>query len=608
MRPFAIKRGEDLKRILKVIAARLFVIVSPIVLGILSLLLAYGNYSSDIFESYFSNSTILVLNLLPPFLLMLLLYGIIGKAYIAFAVDAIVVLTLSCANYFLLRFREDPIMFADILNIREGVTMGQAYKLDLGKRMVFCILTAIVLIAVLFLFRKVNEHKSVRFLCAALSIAVIVPLCSVYSDDDVYNEKTQNYDYINRWSSTQVYVSKGFVYPFLHSVSEAFSKKPQGYTEQKAMDILSEFNDGKISENKKVNIIGVMLEAFCDMETIGVENIPDDVYKIWHNLKDNSVSGTLVTNIFAGGTIDTERAFLTGFSELENFRKNTNSYVHFLKDNGYYCEGSHPCYQWFYNRLNVNKYLGFEKYLFTENFYKNISGQNVTEDSLMFPEILKMYYDRPGQKPYFAFHVTYQGHGPYDSENLAWLGTGYKNESISNESRTILENYLGSVKNTQENIKMMIDKLENDAEPVVVVLFGDHKPWLGDGNSVYNELGVNFDLGTKDGFMNYYSTEYVIWANKKAKQVLDNEFIGDGPEISPCFLMNEVFSLCGFEGNSYMQFTDKVRNMLPVLNVEGYIDEYGEHCADYANMTKEQKDLLLQFEYVQFYVRNNEIG
>lgn len=585
----------------------MLVIVSPLVLGVLSLLLAYGNYSSDIFKSYFLNPTILALNLIPPLLLMLLLYGLIGKSYIAFAVDSLVVLTLSCANYFLLRFREDPVMFADILHLREGATMGQQYKMELGKRMIFCISVAVILCAVLFVFRKVKEHAGVRFLCIALTLASLVPLCKVYSDDDLYNHKTHNYDYINRWSSTQVYVSKGFVYPFLHSVSEAFPQKPEGYTEQKAKDVLSAHKDGKISENKKVNVIGVMLEAFCDMQTIGIQGIPDDTYKIWHELKSQSVSGKLVTNIFAGGTIDTERAFLTGYSELENFRKNTNSYVHFLSDNGYYCEGSHPCYQWFYNRLNVNKYLGFEKYLFTENFYKNISGQNVTEDSLMFPEILKMYYDRPENKPYFAFHVTYQGHGPYDSENIAWGNTGYKNDSISDASMIILENYLGSVKNTQENIKLMLEQLENDKEPVVVVLFGDHKPWLGDGNSVYNELGVNFDLGTKDGFMNYYSTEYVIWANNAAKEFLGNDFKGDGPTISPCFLMNEVFSQCGFEGNSYMKFTDTVRKMLPVLNVTGYMDSNGEYSVGYEKVTSRQKELLLQFEYAQFYTKNKTV-
>ncbi len=597
-------KRRTLLNVLKNVTARVFVILAPLVLGVLSLLLAYGNYDFNIFLSYFSNPAILLLNLLAPVVLMLLLYGIFGKSYIAFAIDSLIVLGLSCANYFLIKFRDDPVMFADILYIREGAAMGQEYKLVPEKRMIFCIGIAIAITVILFLFRRVKEHASVRFLCIAVCVALIYPLVNVYSDDVLYNDKTHNYEHINRWSSTQVYVSKGFVYPFLHSISEAFPSKPEGYTEQKARDILSDFDDGKISEDKKVNIIGIMLEAFCDMETIGIENIPDDVYKIWHDLKDNSVRGTLVTNIFAGGTIDTERAFLTGFSELENFRKNTNSYVHLLKDNGYYCEGSHPCYQWFYNRLNVNKYLGFENYLFTENFYKSISGQNVTEDSLVFPEILKMYYNREYQKPYFAFHVTYQGHGPYDSEYLAWGSTGYENDNISDASRVILENYLGSVKNTQENIKIMLEQLENDTQPVVVVLFGDHKPWLGDGNSAYNELEVNFDLGTKDGFMNYYSTEYVIWANKKAKQVLDNEFKGKGPTISPCFLMNEVFTQCGFEGNSYMKFTDKVRQTLPVLNVSGFMDNNGEYSAHYGNMTKEQKELLLQFEYAQTYTKS----
>jgi hypothetical protein len=41
---------------------------------------------------------------------------------------------------------------------------------------------------------------------------------------------------------------------------------------------------------------------------------------------------------------------------------------------------------------------------------------------------------------------------------------------------------------------------------VVLVLFGDHKPWAGNAESAYAAAGVSFDVSTVEGFYNYYAT------------------------------------------------------------------------------------------------------
>ena len=75
----------------------------------------------------------------------------------------------------------------------------------------------------------------------------------------------------------------------------------------------------------------------------------------------------------------------------------------------------------------------------------------------------------------------------------------------------------------------------------------------------------------------YYSTRYFIWANDAAKAALGNDFTGEGPDVSSCFLMNELFEQCGWEGNAYMQATDEIRKEIPVLNNVGrYVQKDGE--------------------------------
>jgi len=124
---------------------------------------------------------------------------------------------------------------------------------------------------------------------------------------------------------------------------------------------------------------------------------------------------------------------------------------------------------------------------------------------------------------------------------------------LSDESFKILCNYLAGIYDTTWRLGSFIDALRTDPDPVVVLVFGDHMPWLGSGGSVYSELGINIDRSDEEGFYNRFSTPYLIWANDGAKKTLGFDFTGDGGSFSPCFLMGELFRLCSWEGEGHMR-------------------------------------------------------
>ena len=167
-------------------------------------------------------------------------------------------------------------------------------------------------------------------------------------------------------------------------------------------------------------------------------------------------------------------------------------------------------------------------------------------DPLLVQELLAQMKERVQSGPCFSFSVSYQNHGPYSTElpsgprHLTPEGSG-----LSQESCNIWNNYLNGVAETLQALTTLVQGLEEMEEPVVLVLFGDHKPWGGNGNSAYIEMGATFDLSTLDGFYDYYATPYVIWANSAAKETLGRDFVGDGGDFSPCFLMTELFDQCG---------------------------------------------------------------
>jgi phosphoglycerol transferase MdoB-like AlkP superfamily enzyme len=198
----------------------------------------------------------------------------------------------------------------------------------------------------------------------------------------------------------------------------------------------------------------------------------------------------------------------------------------------------------------------------------------------------------------FSFHVSLQGHFPYntdgfDREDNLWTGEG-----ISDSTRYQLNNYLSLIRETQEILLEELDKIRDDPSPTVVLIYGDHKPWFGD--SVYTELGIPISMETEQGMIDYLGTPYLIWANQAAKAVLHDDMTGEGPMTSPGYLMNILFDRLGWKGPAFMQFTEEIQERIPVICTKGGYIEDGVYTQ---NLSDKGKELLKQYQDVQYYVR-----
>ena len=551
----------------------LLMLGAALALGLLCLMLAPAQYGWELFYDYLDHPALVALNLLPPVVLMALLYGLSGRAWLAYALTSLPVLGLAAANAYKMFFRDDPVIAADLLLLGEAGNMVGKYQLFLFGKLAAALGCALVSALLLALLARGRPLGRFRAGIAGTALACAAALSPLYASDQVYQDNA-NEEHINKWSVTQQYVSRGLLYPFLHSVKDAFPRPPEGYDQREAEGWLAQFEDGAIPEGKKVNIVGIMLEAFTDFSQFEEIQFSQDVYAIWHALEAEGYSGALLSNIFAGGTVNTERAFLTGVADGNyDYRGEAPSYVRYLKGQGYRATGSHPSYNWFYNRQNVNAYLGFDSYRFTEDYFGPVYGADpVLNDDGFLPDLTRTVLEQLEQDaPLFSFSVTYQGHGPY-GDRECWWGEPedfFTNPGLDDASRYILSNYLGSVMATQRYLSDMVDAFRASDEPIVLVVFGDHKPWLGNGNSVYHALGVNLDQDSREGFYNYWSTPYLIWANEAAKAAVGRDIAGEGPDISPCFLMNVLFEQLGWTGDAYMQAVDQCWAQLPVIHSHG---------------------------------------
>ena len=569
-------------------------------MGLALLVLAIGPYPKEVLSGYFHSAALLALNAVPVALLVLLFYGVTGSAWSAFLAGGGIAFGFSLGNYYKLQFRDDPLYFEDLLILHEAKAMatGGHYGLFLDKKILgalFCLLLGAALLRLLVPGK--NRNWRIRAAAAAGAAAAALLLSPVYLNEARY-DSIRNFDHLNRWSATQNYISRGFVYPFFHSVTNFIETPPEGYKAGNAEALLSAYPDADIPPDRKISVIALMREAYADFSRYGIQGLDGSGYDLYHALEAESYTGNLVTNIFAGGTVDTERCFLTGNYQLRNFRGSANSYVWYFRSQGYQTEGSHPYYQWFYNRQNINGYLGFQQYRFLEGDYERFTKARYPEDSVLIPEIYSDF-KAAGGAPCFSFSVNVQSHGPYETGKAAegsWLTGNY-----SNECKNALNHYLDAIWDTDRQLAWLMDQLREDPSPVVLVTFGDHLPWMGGGNEYYQEMGVDVDAGTEEGFYRRYSTRYLIWANDAAKEIIGHDVRGEGPDISPCYLMNLVFGQLGWEGPGFLRAMDGMMEVFPIVTTTGRTMTDGV-LSD--AVPENRRDLYREFQYLQHYWRN----
>jgi phosphoglycerol transferase MdoB-like AlkP superfamily enzyme len=565
--------------------------------GLVSLLVGASIFGIPMFYSYFSSPLVVFLNILPPVLLTLFMYWASGRAWLGFIVPALILFVLAAVSFFKMQIRNEPLVFSDFRLAGEAGGVMAGYDLAMNWKIWAAAGYAALGATAAFLLLRHKPRAGTRLIgTASVIVACALLYGFVYTNDQVYASAKGSYD-ISQWSGAEKYIVRGFVYPYIHSIPDTSSQLPTGFEKDSASEILSAYGDDAIDDDKKVNIVSVMLEAYADFSVFDAIDFNVDVYGPLHQLEKESVSGSLVVNTFAGGTIDSERSFLTGFTQLGDFTTPENSYVRYLKDQGYYTEGFHSGDSWYYDRKTVNMNLGFDRYYYLEDF------QNSNRwDEFFFSTVIKQYESRDPSVPYFSYNLSYQNHGPYDS--AATSETAYiKKGGLSDESYNILNNYLEGVSDTTQRVGDLIGYFRNRREPVVVVLFGDHKPWLGNSNEVYRELGIDTDLSGADGFYAFYTTPYIIWANDAAKAALGGDFTGDGGEISPCFLMNRLFEECAWGGSAYMKAADELRQYVPVVSsATGFFEENSTLTPE---LSDEAGAVYECFRYVEYYWMNN---
>ena len=535
----------------------------------------YVNYADFLLNWFLLFAACLLINSLSPFR--------IGGIFISIAT-----LLWYLINFFVISFRNKPIMPSDIKALKTAFEVADGYSFKPTWQMI--VGTAVVLaycIVGLYCDKKKRKESIKKRLVALCASAVML---FIGINNPIFKSLNES-----QWDARVLegFHREGILLTFVKSTMSSYVPKPDEYSKEAVRDYLLKIKPKKASGKRPVRIIMVMNEAFCDLRTVGLDD-RIDVMPFIDTLKTNTVEGSLYSSVYGGGTCNTEFEALTGntlaflgtgaYPYTENVTEEIFSLASYFNKLDYESEAFHSNDSVNWNRNVVYPNLGFDIFhdiseypVFTEDTV--LHGHPADISDYLFME--KVDEGLRGRKR-FLFDVTMQNHSGYErfddvTEDETVIKYG---NDLHIDSRV----YLSLIKASDDAIKRLVEYCRSSDEPTMVVFFGDHQPGLSAKaqEGVYNSLNGNLD---------YFKTRFFIWTNYSIKEK-------HGIKISANYLPWLILKTGNFDMPPYVVLLGEVHKKYPVISSQGVIDSDGR---EYASVKEVANDpIIIKYRNVQY--------
>lgn len=529
-----------------------------------SLYIGFYQFTDGLFATYLTNLPLLLLNALPILFSLLLVFALSSSLRIAVFANAVFWGLLAVFNAVKVTYRHESLCIDDVYFLGPMVKIMPRYLQDLLPLLVAVGLGVVLLASLSRHLPKVP--KLPRLVAGGLVVLLLVTGFAAQGNYKTWEKAFYLGEVpgLNNWVGIDNDASNGFPYSFIYQSYAVLLNAHQPVDEALAREVLQGYQAMPMVEEQKVNVLVVLLESFKDFSDLGMVGLEErDPYAYFHSLQKEAITGDLVPDVFGGSTTVSELEVLSGFSMTimdPSFRWPRPTYVSFFKDQGYATEAMHPNDGYFYNRINVLPNVGFEKFFYTQNYFKNKEEDGFYADKALFNHVFNRV--QGAEKPLFHYTATMQNHGPY-ADLLAADSWCERPEGISEEDFNAFQAYLEGVADTGQVLWDFTRRLDNLDKPVVVVAFGDHSP--GFSNTFFNKMGFidPKDQGVLKNIQ-LYKTPYLIWGNESAKARLNKDFSGSFGPLDPELLLAKTMGYMGVTGSPYQAFLQDYAQAVPV--------------------------------------------
>ncbi len=487
----------------------IFSVLTPVVCYIISEIIESGiNFLTAVSPEY------ALFNIVYYLAGYIILISILRSTKAASIILTAAVFAICTGNYYTVLWRTIPINLGDIECASTVGSVLYGYNVIIPNCVIVSAVILVAYIAAIIVAPTKNPKQSIKrkfmYSCAAFVIGGITlgvcygltsPTLDVVGSDGVHFEKY------------------GYIVSFISNAKSMKISEPDGYSPEEASAILGAYEKEEKAEVYP-NIIIVMNESLCDLQSIGEFETSEEYLSYFNSLKKECISGELLTFGIGGGTSLTEFELLTRSSQtllpytsvayMQYIDSEIPTLATTLKnyDTPYEVTAMHPAQAINYKRDQNYPLMGIDKFLDKEYFDDLESPRGFLDDEQCYDRMMEYFYSTDKNTPQMIFNITIQNHGGY----FDTCDIGTETVKITSFDATYdAERYLTLVKQSDEALKGLVEELSECDRPVVLLVFGDHQPLLED--EFYEELMGEKKNWTAEQHLSRHKTPFIIWSN-----------------------------------------------------------------------------------------------
>lgn len=430
------------------------------------------------------------------------------RRFFALVMSTLPLLILGVVNCAVLFYRSTPLSATDFMKLSSVFGIFGLY-LE-GYVIVLMALAIVLIIAGLVMIYKNCRLNCREWLQGVFALpvmtVVIALLANVFLSSGVLSKRFTNLP--------DAYRDYGFIYCFSCSLFDTGISRPDDYSAEKVDTILDHIRaEEDLVPEDTPNIIFLQLESFFDVNKINNVEFSEDPTPFYNSLKESYPHAFLTVPYVGAGTANVEFEIMTGMNldffgpgeyPYKTVLQNTacESMAFNLRQLGYTAHAVHNHKGLFYDRAHVFESLGYDTFTCLE-LMQDVEYNPIgwACDRVLTKAITDALDYTSGQD--YIYAISVQPHGVYPTEPPEnWTPTidavMLSDQTLVNENS--LEYYISQLQETDAFVKELIETLERRDEKTVVVMYGDHLPYL----ELAPEELVNGSI---------YQTEYIIWSN-----------------------------------------------------------------------------------------------
>lgn len=565
---------------------------------------------------------ILVLNLLFFYLLYGFAAFLSGSVRRGFQIATLVPMLFGLTNYFVVSFRGSPIVPWDLLSLGTAVSVADNYTFTLSWKAAASVLMFIWMILIVSKSSVTFRNWKIRFAVAAVWLIGLGGYVSGIQKSSVQSFFGMD---TTLFTLNVLYRNNGIAAAFLGNLRFLNIEEPSGYSVKKVAEIASDLQTDAESINSEhsasvstsdsdtqkntgtataatvtnPNIIVIMDEAFSDLSVWGDFETSEEVMPFFRQLQQEAVGGEVYVSVKGGNTANTEFEFLTGNSMAflptgsvpyqQYIKSETPSLAGYLKSLGYTTTAIHPYNRSGWDRDTVYGYFGFDQFLDKDSFTDPYRLRGYISDKSAFDKIIEQYEIGKNQGSQFIFEVTMQNHGGYSKETPDFnIYLTLPEVESKTTSVVATEKYLTLINQTDRALQELVEYFEQQSEPTIIVMFGDHQPSDYITNTIQRICGVTGD-DTLDSLEQGYRVPFLMWSNYG----LEHQYY-DG--ISVNYLSSILMQNANIAKTGYQEFLSNLMQSFPIINANVYQDADGV----FHSWDENQEEQLKNYQILQY--------